>query len=249
MHHIVAAYPGRSSGREPDHAGSHVALACIRRQRICMAATLPYLAGLRCCGAVAATRRETWRRSRWCGLYPGGVSLQSGSPLGANRMQLVRQMVLEGVVLSMVAGGRGPRVDNVDIEEHSHGSFRGELLSPDFTLEPGQHGPQRGDRDYGVFPVGRACSAARCPPGVRPTRPAVEVLKAESASISGGSRQPEIAQRAGGGANRAFTSSAGVLNALFLRTLRNLAGANPGFEQDHHSHCDRGTEYRRLQQR
>ena len=47
---------GRSSGREPDHAGSHVALA-IRRQRI-HGGDAAHSAGLRRCGAVADLRER-----------------------------------------------------------------------------------------------------------------------------------------------------------------------------------------------
>jgi predicted permease len=62
--------------------------------------------------------------------------------------------------------------------------------------------------------------------------PAVEVLKAESASISGGSRNRKLL----GGlvvAQIALSLPLLLCSGLFLRTLRNLAGANPGFEQDH----------------
>jgi len=62
--------------------------------------------------------------------------------------------------------------------------------------------------------------------------PAIEVLKAESASISGGSRNRKLLSGLVV-AQIALSLPLLVCSGLFLRTLRNLAGANPGFEQDH----------------
>src|SRR5581483_7987167 len=62
--------------------------------------------------------------------------------------------------------------------------------------------------------------------------PAVEVLKAESASISGGLRNRRLLS-ALVMAQIALSLPLLLCSGLFLRTLRNLAGANPGFEQDH----------------
>src|SRR6185312_11486412 len=62
--------------------------------------------------------------------------------------------------------------------------------------------------------------------------PAIEVLKAESASVSGGSRNRKLLS-ALVVAQIALSLPLLLCSGLFLRTLRNLAGANPGFEQDH----------------
>jgi len=62
--------------------------------------------------------------------------------------------------------------------------------------------------------------------------PAVEVLKAESASISRGSRNKKLLSGLVV-AQIALTLPLLLCSGLLLRTLRNLAGANPGFEQDH----------------
>jgi len=62
--------------------------------------------------------------------------------------------------------------------------------------------------------------------------PAVEVLKAESASISGGSRNRRLLSGLVV-AQIALSLPLLLCSGLFLRTLRNLAGANPGFVQDH----------------
>src|SRR5213075_1817291 len=62
--------------------------------------------------------------------------------------------------------------------------------------------------------------------------PAVEVLKAESASISGGSRNRKLLTGLVV-AQIALSLPLLLCCGLLLRTLRNLAGANPGFEQNH----------------
>jgi predicted permease len=62
--------------------------------------------------------------------------------------------------------------------------------------------------------------------------PAIEVLKAESASISGGSRNRKLLSGLVV-AQIALSLPLLLCSGLFLRTLRNLASANPGFEQDH----------------
>jgi len=62
--------------------------------------------------------------------------------------------------------------------------------------------------------------------------PAVEVLKAESSSISGGSRNRKLLSGLVV-AQIALSLPLLLCSGLFLRTLRNLAHANPGFEQDH----------------
>jgi predicted permease len=62
--------------------------------------------------------------------------------------------------------------------------------------------------------------------------PAAEVLKAESASISGGSHNRKLLSGLVV-AQIALSLPLLICSGLFLRTLRNLATANPGFEQDH----------------
>jgi len=62
--------------------------------------------------------------------------------------------------------------------------------------------------------------------------PAVEVLKEESASVSGGSRNRHVLSGLVV-AQIALSLALLVSSALFLQTLRNLSDGNPGFEQDH----------------
>ena len=100
MHHIVVAYPDQHLGdnritldpmwRSPFGANGY------------MAATLPILLAfaavvllLTCANVATLTLVRFVSRRR---------ELAIRQSLGANRIQLVRQMVLEGVVLSIVAG-------------------------------------------------------------------------------------------------------------------------------------------------
>src|SRR6202044_551391 len=147
--------------------------------------------------------------------------------LGANRMQLVRQMVLEGVVLSIVAGAAALVLT----------SWTSKTFAWFF---PANSNPLilNGGMDHKVvigiavssLLVGILCGAL---PAWRSSHaPAVEVLKAESASISGGSRNRKLLS-ALVVAQIALSLPLLLCSGLFLRTLRNLAGANPGFVQDH----------------
>jgi predicted permease len=61
--------------------------------------------------------------------------------------------------------------------------------------------------------------------------PAVEVLKEESASISGGAHRHLLSGLVV--AQIALSLALLVSSGLFLQTLRNLTSAHPGFEQDH----------------
>jgi predicted permease len=147
--------------------------------------------------------------------------------LGANRLQLVRQMLLEGVILSLCAGAVA-------------------LLLTAWTAKtfawfiPPSSNPiaLNGTVDYNVVIgiVAQAILAAvLC--GVFPAWrssqvPGVEVLKEESASISGGARSRHLLSSLVV-AQIALSLALLVSSGLFLQTLRNLTDENPGFEQDH----------------
>jgi predicted permease len=147
--------------------------------------------------------------------------------LGANRLQLVRQMLLEGVILSFCAGAVA-------------------FLLTSWTAKtfawfiPPSSNPivLNGTVDYHVvigivalaILAGVMCGAF---PAWRSSQvPAVEVLKEESASISGGSRNRHLLS-ALVVAQIALSLALLVSSGLFLQTLRHLTGGNPGFEQDH----------------
>src|SRR5579863_3730984 len=223
MNHIVVAYPDQHLGdnritldpmwRSPFGANGY------------MAATLPILLAfaavvllLTCANVATLTLVRFVSRRR---------ELAIRQSLGASRIQLVRQMVLEGAMLSIVAG---------DVA----------LVLTSWTSKtfawffPANSNPSvlNGAMDYKVM-IGIAVSSllAGMLCGALPAwrsshAPAVEALKAESASISGGSRNRRLLS-ALVVAQIALSLPLLLCSGLFLRTLRNLAGANPGFEQDH----------------
>src|SRR5579872_853567 len=223
MRHIVAAYPN-------DHLGDNrITLDPLWRSPFgangYIAATLPILLAfaavvllLTCANVATLTLVRFVSRRR---------ELAIRQSLGANRMQLVRQMVMEGAVLSIVAGAVALVLT----------SWTSKTFAWFF---PANSNPLilNGSMDHKVV-IGIAVSSLLvgmlC--GVLPAwrsshAPAVEVLKAESASISGGSRNRKLLS-ALVVAQIALSLPLLLCSGLFLRTLRNLASANPGFEQDH----------------
>jgi len=223
MQDIVAAYPDEHLGdnritldpmwRSPFGANGY------------MAATLPILLAfaavvllLTCANLATLTLVRFVSRRR---------ELAIRQSLGANRMQLVRQMMLQGAVLSIVAGAVA-------------------LVLTPWTSKtfawffPANAAPLvlSGSLDHKVvigIAVSSLLAAMLC--GALPAwrsshAPAAEVLKAESASISGGSRNRKLLSGLVV-AQIALSLPLLLCSGLFLRTLRNLAAANPGFEQDH----------------
>ena len=223
MRHIVAAYPN-------DHLGENrITLDPMWRSPFgasgYMASTLPILLAfaavvllLTCANVATLTLVRFVSRRR---------ELAIRQSLGANRLQLVRQMVLEGVLLSIVAGAVALVLT----------SWTSKTLAWFF---PANSNPLilNGSMDHNVvigialssLLVGLVCGAI---PAWRSSHaPAADVLKAESASISGGSRNRKLLSGLVV-AQIALSLPLLLCSGLFLRTLRNLAGANPGFEQDH----------------
>ena len=223
MHNIVAAYPD-------DHLGENrITLDPMWRSPFgangYMAATLPILLAfaavvllLTCANVATLTLVRFVARRR---------ELAIRQSLGANRIQLVRQMVLEGVVLSIVAGAVALVLT----------SWTSKTFAWFF---PANSNPLilNGSMDHKVvigiavssLLAGMLCGAL---PAWRSSHaPAAEVLKAESASVSGGSRNRKLLSGLVV-AQIALSLPLLMCCGLFLRTLRNLAGANPGFEQDH----------------
>src|SRR5579862_4721527 len=223
MHHLVVACPVQHLGdnritldpmwRSPFGANGY------------MAATLPILlafAGvvllLTCANVATLTLVRFVSRRR---------ELAIRQSLGANRIQLVRQMMLEGVVLSIVAGA-------VALVLTSWTSKTFAWFFRATTIPLALNGSMDPRVVIGIavssLLVGVLCGAL---PAWRSSHaPAAEVLKAESASISGGSRNRKLLSGLVV-AQIALSLPLLICSGLFLRTLRNLAGANPGFEQDH----------------
>jgi len=223
MRHIVAAYPDQHLG------DNRITLDPMWRSPFgangLMAATLPLLLAfaavvllLTCANVATLTLVRFVSRRR---------ELAIRQSLGANRLQLVRQMVMEGVLLSLVAGAAALVLT----------SWTSKTFAWFF---PANENPLilNGAMDHKVvigiavssLLVGMLCGAL---PAWRSSHaPAAEVLKAESASISGGSRNRKLLSGLVV-AQIALSLPLLLCSGLFLRTLRNLAGANPGFEQDH----------------
>src|SRR6202453_2215929 len=223
MHNIVAAFPD-------DHLGDNrITLDPMWRSPFgangYMAATLPIL--LAFAAVVLLLTSANVATLTLVRFVSRRRELAIRQSLGANRIQLLRQMVLEGVVLSIVAGAVA-----LVLTSWTSRTFA--------WFFPANSNPLilNGSMDHKVvigiavssLLAGMLCGAL---PAWRSSRTsAIEVLKAESASISGGSRNRKLLSGLVV-AQIALSLPLLLCSGLFLRTLRNLAGANPGFEQDH----------------
>ncbi len=223
MRHIVAAYPD-------DHLGDNrITLDPMWRSPFgvngYMAATLPILLAFAClvllltCANLATLTLVRFVSRR--------RELAIRQSLGANRMQLVRQMVLEGALLSIVAGA-------VALVLTSWTSKTFAWFFPPTSFPLILNGSMDHEVVIGIavssLLAGLLCSAL---PASRSSHAsAAEVLKAESASVSGGSRNRKLLSGLVV-AQIALSLPLLLCSGLFLRTLKNLAHANPGFEQDH----------------
>jgi predicted permease len=223
MRRIVAAYPN-------DHLGVNtITLDPMWRSPFgangYMASTLPILLGiagvvllLTCANVATLTLVRFVSRRR---------ELAIRLSLGANRLQLVRQMMLEGVILSLCAG-----VVSLLLTSWTAETFA--WFVPPSSNPLVLNGTV--DRNVvvgivvlvilasvlcGVFPAWRSSHV-----------PAVEVLKEESASVSGGSRNRHVLSGLVA-AQIALSLALLVSSGLFLQTLRNLSDGNPGFDEDH----------------
>jgi predicted permease len=223
MHHIVTAYPDQHLGdnritldpmwRSPFGANGY------------MAATLPIL--LAFAGLVLLLTSANVATLTLVRFVSRRRELAIRQSLGANRIQLVRQMMLEGAVLSIVAG-----VVALGLTSWTSKTFAWFFPANAIPLVLNGNMDQKVVIGIAVFSLlaGMLCGAL---PAWRSSHaPAIEVLKAESASISGGSRNRKLLSGLVV-AQIALSLPLLLCSGLLLRTLRNLAGANPGFEQDH----------------
>jgi len=147
--------------------------------------------------------------------------------LGAGRIQLVRQMVLEGVILSLSAGAVALLLTAWTAK--SFARFLPPMANP--TVLNGLL-----DENV-VMGIGALAALASVLCGALPAWrsshvPAAEVMKEESGSISGGSHNRHLLNGLVV-AQIAMSLALLVTSGLFLQTLRNVAYADPGFEQDH----------------
>jgi predicted permease len=223
MHHIVVAYPDQHLGdnritldpmwRSPFGANGY------------MAATLPIL--LAFAAVVLLLTSANVATLTLVRFVSRRRELAIRQSLGANRMQLVRQMMLEGAVLSIVAG-----VVALGLTSWTSKTFAWFFPANAIPLVLNGNMDHKVVIGIAVFSLlaGTLCGAL---PAWRSSHaPAIEVLKAESASISGGSRNRKLLSGLVV-AQIALTLPLLLCSGLFLRTLRNLAAANPGFEQGH----------------
>ncbi len=223
MHHIVTAYPDQHLGdnritldpmwRSPFGANGY------------MAATLPIL--LAFAGLVLLLTSANLATLTLVRFVSRRRELAIRQSLGANRIQLVRQMMLEGAVLSIVAG-----VVALGLTSWTSKTFAWFFPANAIPLALNGNMDHKVVIGIAVFSLlaGMLCGAL---PAWRSSHaPAIEVLKAESASISGGSRNRKLLSGLVV-AQIALSLPLLLCSGLLLRTLRNLAGANPGFEQDH----------------
>jgi predicted permease len=222
MHNIVVAYPD-------DHLGENrITLDPMWRSPFgvngYMSATLPIL--LAFAAVVLLLTSANVATLTLVRFVSRRRELAIRQSLGANRIQLVRQMVMEGVVLSVVAGAVA-----LVLTSWTSKTFAWFFPANSIPLI------LNGSMDYKVV-IGIAASSllAGMLCGALPAwrsshAPAIEVLKAESASVSGGSRNRKLLSGLVV-AQIALSLPLLLCSGLFLQTLRNLAHANPGFSQD-----------------
>jgi predicted permease len=223
MRQIVAVYPN-------DHLGVNtITLDPLWRSpfgaNVYMASTLPLLLAIAAvvllltCANVAtlALVRFVARRRE--------IAIRQS--LGAGRIQLVRQMVLEGFFLSIAGGALALLMTSWTAKSFAR------FIPPNSTPVV-----LNGTMDHNVVIVivllsvlaSVICGAF---PALRSSRvPAAEALKEESASVSGGSHNRRLLSGLVV-AQIALSLALLVTSGLFLRTLRNISSANPGFDQDH----------------
>src|SRR5580658_4265757 len=223
MHNIVAAFPD-------DHLGENrITLDPMWRSPFgangYMAATLPILLGiaglvllLTCANVATLTLVRFVSRRR---------ELAIRQSLGANRLQLMRQMVMEGVLLSIVAGALA-----LGLTLWTSKTFAWFFPANSIPLVLNGNMDHKVVIGIAVFSLLAGILCGALPAWRSSHAPAIEVLKAESASISGGSRNRKLLSGLVV-AQIALSLPLLLCSGLLLRTLRNLAGANPGFEQDH----------------
>jgi predicted permease len=146
--------------------------------------------------------------------------------LGSGRVRLVRQMVIEGVAISLCAG-----VAALLLTSWTANTFA-EFIPPNANPIV-VNGALDNKVAIGIMILALLASlmCGAFPAWRSAQVPAAEVLREESASVAGGSHNRHLLSGLVV-AQVALSFALLVTSALFLRTLRNIANANPGFEQD-----------------
>ena len=233
MRRIVAAYPN-------DHLGTNtITLDPMWRSpfgaNVVMAATLPILlaiAGvvllLTCANVATLTLVRFVSRRR---------ELAIRQSLGAQRVQLVRQMVLEGVILSAGAGVLALLLTSLTAKAFAR-------FFPANSLPLALNGTMDQNVVIGIAVLAALASVlSGVLPALRSSHvPASEVLKDGSASISGGTHNRRLLSGLVV-AQISLSLALLVISGLFLETLRNLSAGDPGFKQDHVLTASVGLKY------
>jgi predicted permease len=223
MRRIVAAYPN-------EHLGTNtITLDPMWRSpfgaNVYLASTLPILLAI--AGVVLLLTCANVATLMLVRLVSRRREIAIRKSLGAQRLQLVWQMVLEGVILSAGAGAVALFLT----------SWTAKTFARFF---PANKNPivLNGTVDQNVV-IGIVALAALASllcgalPAWRSSYvPAAEALKDEAASISGGSHNRRLLSGLVV-AQIALSLALLVISGLFLQTLRNLSAGDPGFEQDH----------------
>ena len=223
MRRIVAAYPN-------DHLGTNtITLDPMWRSpfgaNVYMAATLPILlaiAGvvllLTCANVATLTLVRFVSRRR---------EIAIRQSLGAQRVQLVRQMVLEGVILSAGAGAVALLLTSLTAKTFAR-------FFPANSLPIALNGTVDQSVVIGIVVLAVLASvlSGAFPAWRSSNVPASEALKDESASISAGTHNRRLLSGLVV-AQISLSLALLVISGLFLETLRNLSAGDPGFKQDH----------------
>ena len=223
MRRIVAAYPN-------DHLGTNtITLDPMWRSpfgaNFYMAATLPILLAiasvvlvLTCANVATLTLVRFVSRRR---------EIAIRQSLGAQRVKLVRQMVLEGVILSAGAGAVALLLTSLTAKTFAR-------FIPANSNPIALNGTVDQNVVIGIVVLAALASvlSGALPAWRSSNVPASEALKDESSSISGGSHNRRLLSGLVV-AQIALSLALLVISGLFLQTLRNLSAGDPGFEQDH----------------
>jgi predicted permease len=223
MRLIVAEFPN-------DHIGANnITLDPLWRSpfgaNVYLAASLPFLLAIACVVLLlTCTNVATLALVRFVSRRREIAIRQS---LGAGRIQLMRQMIFEGLLISLAAGVFALLLTNWTAKTFAR--FIPPNANP-IVLN--------GMVDHSVILVilvlavlaSVICGAL---PAWRSSRvSSAEVLKDEAASVSGGGHHRHMLS---GLVVTQIALSLALLvsSGLFLRTLKNMSDADPGFEQDH----------------
>ncbi len=147
--------------------------------------------------------------------------------LGAGRVRVVRQMMLEGVILALCAGAAAllltlwtAKTLALFLPRNAIPTEINGMVDPGVVIAIVALAVLA-SLLCGAFPAWRSSQVS-----------AAEVLKEESASASGGKHNRRLLSGLVV-AQVALSLALLISSGLFLRTLRNIAHADPGFEQDH----------------